>query len=65
MKHFDRVQINNLMTGVKLASEIPSSKENLRCFITVFAYEYDDSGKYKALSKFLKPEDLENEIFLN
>lgn len=51
------------MTGVKLASEIPASKDNLRRFITVFAYVYDDRGIYRKLSKILKPTKMENEVF--
>ena len=58
----DRSQLNNLITGVKLASELQSSKENIRRFITVFAYEYDENGKYKSLSKVLKS-NIEEDIF--
>lgn len=62
MKHFDLLQKNNLLTGVKLASELKSSKDNLRKFITIFAYEYDLDGKYKPMSKILKS-NIDNDVF--
>ena len=62
MKHFDLIQKNNLMTGVKLASELKPSKENFRKFITIFAYEYDLKGKCKPMTKMLKS-NVENVFF--
>lgn len=59
--HFDMKQINNLCTGVKLASELKSRSDNLKKFITIYGYKYDDRGKRVVLEKILgknKPEDI-------
>lgn len=58
----DTKQKNNLLTGVKLATELKASLTNLRKFITIYGYTYDDDNKYKTLSKALKPH-LEEEVY--
>lgn len=40
-------QKNNLCTGIKLAAELESSEANLRKFIIVHGYVYDEFGKRK------------------
>lgn len=38
-------QKNNSCTGIKLAAELESSEANLRKFIIVHGYVYDEFGK--------------------
>ena len=45
---------NELLKGVRLAAEINSSNSNLKCFISIFAYQYDKCGEYVEMTKFLK-----------
>lgn len=55
-------QKNNLLTGIKLATELKPSKLGLRKFLTVFGYDYDENNRYKSLSKVLK-EDLDEIVY--
>lgn len=48
------MQKKNLITGVKLASELRASDYNLRCFISIFAYQYNEHGEYIGMSRYLK-----------
>jgi len=50
----DIKQINNLCTGIKLATELESSHPDLRKFLTVQGYRYNDNGKIIELDKILK-----------
>ncbi len=56
-------QINNLCTGVKLATELKSENPNLRKFLTIQGYSYNEDGKVIKLEKFLKPNIADNVYF--
>ncbi len=56
-------QINNLCTGVKLATELKTENVNLRKFLTVQGYSYDDNGKIIRLKKILSLSTLDNIYF--
>lgn len=53
MECLNESQIKSLATGVKLAAELKPSDHNLRCFISVFAYQYNELGEYIEMTKFL------------
>ena len=59
----DTKQINNLCTGVKLATELKNENVNLRKFLTVQGYSYDDNGKIIRLKKVLNSSTLDNIYF--
>lgn len=59
----DTKQINNLCTGVKLATELKSENPNLRKFITIQGYSYNVDGKIIGLEKVLKPSIIDNIYF--
>lgn len=59
----DIKQINNLCTGVKLATELKSSNPNLRKFLTIQGYSYDADGKVIGLGKVLKKSNLDTAYF--
>ncbi|MBD5544701.1 MAG: hypothetical protein HDR01_10815 [Lachnospiraceae bacterium] len=59
----DTKQINNLCTGVKLATELKSENPNLRKFITIQGYSYNIDGKIIGLEKVLKPNISDNIYF--
>ena len=59
----DTKQINNLCTGVKLATELKTENANLRKFLTVQGYSYDDNGKIVRLKKVLSSSILDNIYF--
>ena len=54
MKKLNQQQIKNLTTGVTLAAEIKSSCYDLRAFISIFAYQYNELNQYMKMSKYLK-----------
>lgn len=57
--HLDIKQINNLCTGVKLATELQSEKKYLRKFLTVKGYSYNTDGKIIELGKVHTPNTLD------
>lgn len=59
----DTKQINNLCTGVKLATELKSINSNLRKFLTVQGYSYDADGEIIELKKVLNKSILNNIYF--
>ncbi|GFI05057.1 hypothetical protein IMSAGC005_03911 [Lachnospiraceae bacterium] len=59
---FSIKQKNNLCTGIKLAAELESSEANLRKFITVHGYVYDEFGKRKKMKNILNA-NISNQIF--
>lgn len=59
----DTKQINNLCTGVKLATELKSSNPNLRKFLTIQGYSYDADGEVIELEKVLKKSNLDTIYF--
>ena len=59
----DTKQINNLCTGVKLATELKSSNSNLRKFLTIQGYSYDADGEVIELEKVLKKSNLDTAYF--
>lgn len=60
---FNIKQINNLCTGVKLATELKSSSPNLRKFLTVHGYGYDNAKKRVKLNKVINNSSLCNIYF--
>ena len=60
---YDTKQINNLCTGVKLATELKASNSNLRKFLTVHGYSYNDKGKSVRLDKVLNKNIIDNIYF--
>lgn len=64
MKNLNETQIKSLVTGVKLACELEASDYNLRCFISIFAYQYNELGEYVEMSKFLKTINDEDIFFI-
>lgn len=50
----DRKQINDLCTDVTLATELKSEHSDIRKFLTVTGYYYNDDGEKIRLGKFLK-----------
>lgn len=51
--NFTRKQINQLITGTKLACELPPSSMELKHFLTIVGYEINEHGRPQGLSKFL------------
>jgi hypothetical protein len=64
MRSLNEAQIKSLITGVKLAAELESSDCNLRCFISLFAYQYNEQGEYVEMTKLLKTVKDEDIFFL-
>ena len=62
--NLDIKQINNLCTGVKLATELKASNSNLRKFLTIRGYSYNNEGKIVDLSKFLNKKISSNIYFV-
>lgn len=58
----DTRQINNLYTGVKLATELRTTNDNLRKFLTVQGYSYDVNGEIIEFNKILNKNIL-NDIY--
>ena len=63
MKNLNETQIKSLVTGVKLAAELEASDCNLRCFISIFAYQFNELGEYVEMTKFLKTVNDEDVFF--
>lgn len=59
----DVKQINNLRTGVKLATELEASNSDLRRFLTIQGYTYDEKGAIIKLEKILNVNILGNIYF--
>ena len=59
----DVKQINNLHTGVKLATELEASSSDLRRFLTIQGYTYDEKGAIIELEKILNVNILGNIYF--
>lgn len=64
IKYLSDWQINNLMIGVTLAAEIDSKNPELRGFISIFAYRYNEFGDFVPMDKFLKNVDREDMFFV-
>ena len=62
MKTLNKLQIDSLLTGVKLAAEIKTNSYNFRKFITVYAYQYNINGKINSITKTFKSE-IQEDIF--
>lgn len=54
MQEFDLKQINNLLTGIILACELPTQDETNRRFITVHSFEYNSNGELLCWDKKIK-----------
>ena len=50
-QHFNTRQRNNLLTGKKLAAEVPASAPNLRAFVEIWAHAAD--REWGGVSRFL------------
>lgn len=59
----DMEQINNLCTGVKLATELKPVNSDSRKFLTIKGYSYDINGKVIGLKKVLNNNTLNNIYF--
>ena len=46
-------QKNELLTGIRLATELKSSSENLKKFLVISAYQYNSDGKIIKLNRIL------------
>ena len=51
--HLSLQQVNDLITGIGLAAELPASAPELRRFVDIHGYEVDDQGISQQLSKFI------------
>ena len=49
--HLEMQQINSLCIGTKLATELESSDEKFRKFLTIQGYRYNVQGKMSKLDK--------------
>ena len=56
-------QVNNLITGIGLASELPASAPELRRFVDIHGYELDDQGIPQQLSKFIHQDKKDTALF--
>ena len=56
-------QINNLITGRQLAAETAASSPELRRFVTIHGYEYDERGHAKSLSNTLAYSKIQSALF--
>ena len=56
-------QVNNLITGIGLAAELPASAPELRRFVDIHGYELDDQGISKQLSKFICQDKKDTTLF--
>ena len=56
-------QVNNLITGIGLAAELPASAPELRRFIDIHGYELDDQGIPQQLSKFIHQDKKDTALF--
>ncbi|MDE6005531.1 MAG: hypothetical protein K2G88_09125 [Oscillospiraceae bacterium] len=54
MQEFNFKQINNLLTGVILACELPTHDEINRRFITIHSFEYHSNGELLCWNKKIK-----------
>lgn len=59
----DIKQINNLCTGVKLAIELETDNCNLRKFLTIQGYRYNNEGNAIRLKKVIDPNILDSVYF--
>ena len=57
------MQIKSLLTGLTLTAELKSDESDIRHFITVDCYEYDEFNNVKEMSKFLKPVSKINKVY--
>lgn len=61
--NLDLKQINNLCTGVKLVAELESSNSDLRKFLTIQGYKYNEEGRVVGLKKILNKGIYEEILF--
>lgn len=60
--HFSRKQINELITGIQLSAEIPSSSPALRHFVSVCGYA--DTGRdIRPLDRIINEDKIETAAF--
>ena len=64
MQKLSLKQSNNLIIGTALAAEISSTSENLRAFISIGTYCYNENGRAAAVSKFLNGKDKKSIRFI-
>lgn len=56
-------QINELITGCKLAVELKPTEPGLRHFMTVWGYEISAEGRFKELSRTICSKKMKNTYF--
>lgn len=61
--HFSLQQVNDLITGIGLAAELPASAPELRRFVEIHGYELDDQGIPQQLSKFIHQDKKDTALF--
>ena len=61
--HLSLQQVNDLITGIGLAAELPASAPELRRFIDIHGYELDDQGIPQQLSKFIHQDKKDTALF--
>ena len=61
--HLSVVQINNLITGNRLAAELPASAPTLRRFVDVSGYVYNEQGVCRRLSRTISQDKRETAMF--
>lgn len=61
--HLSILQINSLITGNRLAAELPASAPTLRRFVDVSGYRYDERGVRRRLSGTISQEKGETALF--
>lgn len=57
-------QVNDLITGIGLAAELPASAPELRRFVEIHGYELDEQGIPQQLSKFIRQDKKDTVLFI-
>ena len=58
-------QKNELLTRIRLATELKPSAENLKKFLVISAYQYSSDGRILELSKILNKDYVNLKIYFN
>lgn len=57
MRNLNEIQIKSLITGVSLAADVEASAHNIRCFISIRPYQYNEFAELVEMTNFLKKID--------
>lgn len=63
MKKLSTKQHNNLIAGNSLAVEVSSTSDDMRAFVVISAYRYDENRVGINVSRFLNDRDKDNTLF--